>query len=209
MIYTRQKYPLCLPTTVTNTLPMGPFPVKEEENTDYYFNLKYKKEEKNSNDNPYSKDFWEEIERRAQLNEISDPPTPSSTNKEEEKPKEKPKLEIDPKAIGSDIVVIDNTSEISEEKKKVYDAIIAAFEEHPMGKANLFMILQSIPYIEKVEDVVVVYLKMPTIFEKINIPCVNLALSIKKKLGDDIKLRFIPFASRTIAEYYGKVKYNL
>lgn len=133
----------------------------------------------------------------------------NQTSETLEKEEEKVTKEIMPSEVGSDLIVMRNTSKITDQKKKVYDAIIKAFEEHGMGKATLYMILQSIPFIDQVEDVIVIYLKMPNLLDKINIPCVNIANVVKKDLGENVKLKFVPFANVNIAEYFANIKYKI
>lgn len=76
-----------------------------------------------------------------------------------------------------------------------------------MSSSAIYCALQNIPYIDIIEGVIVVYTKCMEMFDKLEIPCINIALAIRNEFkGKDIKIKFIPCQIQTIADYFIKKK---
>lgn len=119
-------------------------------------------------------------------------------------------VSIEPSSIGSDVLMIENSDSINMRKLEVYNAIIAALEDNDMSTSSIYIALQNIPFIDIIEDVIVIYTKVPTLFDKLQIPCVNLAAYIKDELdNDDLKIKFVQYKSISVADYFINNKFKI
>ena len=158
-----------------------------------FFNSNNKKNEKDGRQEVL--DFFKKRKLNEQLN---------SLKVEGEETKEVKNIE--PSKIGDDIIVIPN-KEIDNHRKQIYDAIISAFKGNGMSRASIYFALQNIPFIDIVEDVIIIYTKTVELFDKIEIPCINLTNTLKTELkNENIKVKFISYKSDSIAEYFSKKK---
>lgn len=118
--------------------------------------------------------------------------------------------DLAPDSIGNDLIMLVNTDNLTDMHKKVYNIIIGAFKAKGISEASIYCILQSIPYIDIIDDVVVIYTKMMDIFEKIEVPCVNIALALRDGFKDkNLKVKFVPFKIRTISDYFSGVNWKI
>lgn len=116
---------------------------------------------------------------------------------------------ISPSSIGNDVIMLQNIEELSDTHRKVYNLIIGAFKAKKLSDSSIYCILQSIPYIDIIEDVVVIYTKRMEIFNEIEVPCVNIATALREGFKDkDLKIKFIPCKVKTIADYFSRVNWN-
>ena len=107
--------------------------------------------------------------------------------------------------VADDCILMENTEVLSKTKQKVYDTIIKAFKDKGVSDSSLFFILQNIPFIDIVENIVVVYTKSLELFDKVEIPCVNLALALRETLkNDNLKVKFSLCKFKTISDYFSK-----
>lgn len=117
---------------------------------------------------------------------------------------------IEPSSIGSDVLMIENNDSLNIRKLEVYNAIIAALEDNDMSTSSIYIALQNIPFIDIVGDVIVIYTKVPTLFDKLQIPCVNLASYIQEELdNDDLKIKFVQYKSVSISDYFINNKFKI
>ena len=115
----------------------------------------------------------------------------------------KSNTDINEENIGEDVLLIDNDGDISKNKELIYKAIISEFEEKGISSSSIYIALQNIPYIDIVEDVVVIYMKRVNLFSQLNIPCINIKKALKKRLNNKkLKIKFVQYKSVSIADYF-------
>ena len=120
-----------------------------------------------------------------------------------------PKSDTSVDDIGEDVIVVRNGGGVTDIRKKIYNIIIGAFKAKKISDTSIYFILQTIPYIDIIDDVIVIYTKRMSIFEEIQIPCVNIALALKDGFKDkDMKVKFIPCNHITISDYFSKVNWD-
>lgn len=128
---------------------------------------------------------------------------------EKEKESALPKSDTSVDDIGEDIIVIRNNKDITDIRKKIYNIIIGAFKAKKISETSIYFILQTIPYIDIIDDVIVIYTKRMSIFEEMQIPCVNIALALRDGFKDkDMKVKFILCNHTTISDYFSKVDWG-
>lgn len=113
------------------------------------------------------------------------------------------KNNISENEIGCDVLLINNSNKVDKNKEIIYNAIIHEFQDSNMSSASIYIALQNIPFIDIVEDVIVIYLKQINLFDKLNIPCINIKKSLNKRLGNkNLKIKFVQYQPVSIADFF-------
>ena len=104
-------------------------------------------------------------------------------------------------------MMLENCSTLSETKQKVYDAILEVFNRHTLQATDMYVLLQSIPFIDIYQGTISIYVDNKLFdTQHLNANLINqeaIIGAIKQKLETSlIEINFVDFKTTTLLNYF-------
>ena len=104
-------------------------------------------------------------------------------------------------------MMLENCSVLSDTKKKVYDAILDVFSRHTLQETGLYVLLQSIPYIDIYQGTITIYIDSKLFdTQHLNKNLINKEViinAIKQKLETSlVEVNFVDLKTTTLLNYF-------
>lgn len=104
-------------------------------------------------------------------------------------------------------MMLENCSTLSETKQKVYDAILEVFNRHTLQATDMYVLLQSIPFIDIYQGTISIYVDTKLFdTQHLNANLINqeaIIGAIKQKLETSlVEINFVDFKTTTLLNYF-------
>ena len=104
-------------------------------------------------------------------------------------------------------MMLENCSTLSETKQKVYDAILEVFNRHTLQATDMYVLLQSIPFIDIYQGTISIYVDTKLFYtQHLNANLINqeaIIGAIKQKLETSlVEINFVDFKTTTLLNYF-------
>ena len=104
-------------------------------------------------------------------------------------------------------MMLENCSTLSETKQKVYDAILEVFNRHTLQATDMYVLLQSIPFIDIYQGTISIYVDNKLFdTQHLNANLINqeaIIGAIKQKLETSlVEINFVDFKTTTLLNYF-------